>query len=149
MSKPEFVYRLVIASTLEKVWQALTDGEFTRQYWAARRIESEWKPGSPVRMTRKNGEHDWDGTVLEAVPPTRLVYTFCCPPDPGDAEEPPSRVTFDLKQTDAGVELVVVHDQFEEGSNILKSISSGWPVILTNMKRLLETGAAERNEAWE
>lgn len=58
MSKPEFVYVTYIASTLEKVWEALTSGEFTRQYWGGRTIESDWKPGSIVRHIQENGECD-------------------------------------------------------------------------------------------
>ena len=49
MSKPTFVYVTYIGNRPEKVWQALTDGEFTKQYWGNRRNASDWKVGSPWR----------------------------------------------------------------------------------------------------
>jgi hypothetical protein len=49
MDRPAFVYVAYIATTPEKLWEALTDGEFTRRYWGGRRIESDWNVGSAVR----------------------------------------------------------------------------------------------------
>ncbi|WP_437940620.1 SRPBCC family protein [Sorangium sp. So ce341] len=137
MSKPEFVYVTYIASTLDKVWEALTTGEFTRQYWGGRTIQSEWKPGAAVRHIKEDGSFDWEGEVLQAEPPKLLAYTF------GNVlGERPSRVTFELAQSGAHVKLTLTHDQFEENSKVLPAISNGWPAILSSMKSLLETGKA-------
>ena len=51
MSKPEFVYVTYIETTPEKLWHALTDGDFTERYWFGHRIASDWKVGSPYRFT--------------------------------------------------------------------------------------------------
>ncbi|AGP35608.1 SRPBCC family protein [Sorangium cellulosum] len=137
MSKPEFVYVTYIASTLDKVWEALTTGEFTRQYWGGRTIQSEWKPGSAVKHIKEDGSFDWEGEVLKAEPPKLLAYTF------GNVlGERPSRVTFELAQLGAHVKLTLTHDQFAENSKVLPAISNGWPAILSSMKSLLETGKA-------
>jgi uncharacterized protein YndB with AHSA1/START domain len=72
MSKPPFVYVTYINTTPEKLWEALTDGEFTRRYWGRRRIQSDWSVGSPVRHVREDGGIDWEGEVLQAQPPRLL-----------------------------------------------------------------------------
>ena len=46
--KPGFSYVTYIGAAPDRVWQALTDGALTRQYWYGRRAESDWKVGSPV-----------------------------------------------------------------------------------------------------
>ena len=77
--KPSFVYVTYIATTPEKLWQALTDGTLTRQYWYGRRVESDWKVGSTVTFwyETEDGEAVSDrGIVLESKPPRRLSYTW-------------------------------------------------------------------------
>ena len=76
MDKPKFVYVSYIATTPEKLWQALTSGEFTRQYWGGRRIQSDWQVGSVVKHLGEDGGIDWEGKVLVSEPPRLLSYTF-------------------------------------------------------------------------
>ncbi len=153
MSEQKFVYVTYINTTPEKVWEALTNGDFTYQYWAGRRIESDWKPGSRVRHLMEDGGIDWDGEVLECDPPRRLAYTFDVRLNAGkknvDSEcgchgsgEPPSRVTFEIESFRDKVKLIVTHDQFPPDSKVLPGISKGWPAILCGLKSLLETGEA-------
>lgn len=154
MSENSFVYVIYIAATPEKVWEALTSGEFTQQYWAGRRIQSDWQAGSPVRLVKEDGGLDWHGEVLAAEPPKLLSYTFNVDDDDcecefsehdtqaGLATEKASRVTLELTPMNKQVKLTVTHDQFEPGSAVLKGVSQGWPGILSNLKTLLETGQA-------
>lgn len=149
MNKPEFVYVTYIDATPSKVWNALTNGEFTRQYWGGRRISSDWQVGSKVQHFKDDDSIDWVGEVLEANPPRRLSYTF----DPstemseqkGEQADPhraekPSRVTFEIDEYMGKVRLTLTHDQFEPGSKVLPGISMGWPAILSSLKSLLERG---------
>lgn len=151
MNDPHFVYVTYIATTPEKLWEALTSGDFTSQYWGGRRIESAWKPGSPVRHVKEDGTLDWKGEVIEADPPRRLVYTFDCLTDDEmpdyegervdlENREPPSRVTFEIAEYMGRVRLTLVHDGFEPGSRVVQGISHGWPAILSSLKSLLESG---------
>ncbi len=74
MTKHEFIYVTYIATTPQRLWDALTQGEFTKKYWYDRRIASDWRVGSPVRFY--DGDSDVltdDGVVLESDPPRRLV----------------------------------------------------------------------------
>ena len=75
MSKPEFVYVTYIETTPEKLWHALTDGNFTERYWL-RSFRSDWKVGSPFEMVRSDGTVSDAGKVVECDPPRRLAYTF-------------------------------------------------------------------------
>lgn len=149
MDKPHFVYVTYIASTPEKVWEALTSEQFTLQYWGGRRIRSAWKPGSAVEMLQEDGSIDWTGEVLQAEPPRLLAYTFDplsdeeMPGFEGDRMDPnqpekPSRVTFEIAPYLGQVRLTLTHDQFEPGSRVLAGISHGWPAILSSLKSLLE-----------
>jgi uncharacterized protein YndB with AHSA1/START domain len=78
MDKPRFVYVTYVATTVEKLWQALTDGEFTRRYWGGRRIASDWQVGSPVKHVREDGGVDWQGEVLQSERPRLLSIPFTC-----------------------------------------------------------------------
>ncbi|MDC0674335.1 SRPBCC family protein [Nannocystis radixulma] len=137
--KPSFVYVLYIATTAEKLWEALTQGDFTEKYWGGRRVESTWQPGAPIVYRYDEGRKtDITGEVLRCEAPTLLSYTFGV--DHGEATEPASRVTFELKPLGAMVRLTLTHDQFPEGSKVLQGVSRGWPGILSNLKSYLELG---------
>ncbi len=142
MSKPSFVYVTYIASTPEKVFHALTDPELTRQYWFNRRNASDWQVGSrwEHQLYDDPGHVDIVGRVVERDAPRRLVVTWTSPGDEANPREH-SRVTFDVASYQGGVRLTVTHDELEPGSEMEKGISFGWPLVLSNLKTLLETGA--------
>lgn len=148
MKKPDYVYVTYIATTPEKVWQALVDTDVTRQYWAdptagcARVNVSDWKPGSRWEHQRVDDTHAVDivGKVVESTPPRRLVITWARPADEAD-DSKHSRVAFDIEPYgDALVRLTVTHDGLD--AQMLEGISGGWPKVLSNLKTLLETGRA-------
>jgi uncharacterized protein YndB with AHSA1/START domain/DNA-binding transcriptional ArsR family regulator len=153
MSSNEFVYTSYIATTPEKLWQALTDPAFTSRYWGAT-FTSDWTAGSSISwhmfgVTIASPEQ----VILEAEPYRRLSYTWHdFTPEFAErvgftgefldtvAAEPRSKVTFELEPAGPLVKLTVVHDGFPPGSAVLASVSQGWPAILSNLKTLLETG---------
>ena len=140
MSKPEFVYTTYIETTAEKLWHALTDGDFTERYWFGHRIASDWKVGSPYRFA-KQGAGTIVGKVLISEPPKRLAYTWD-PCSPEAKRERTSRVTFDLEPRGHVIRLTVTHDNLDEGGKTLRDISGGWPMVIASLKSLLETGHA-------
>ena len=140
MSKPSFVYVTYIATTIERLYQALTSAEFTERYMFGRRVESTWKVGAPVRYVGRDGKLSDSGEVLEADPPRRLVFTWRVEFDDALRREGYSKVTFDLEPLGGEVKLTVVHDELREGSGVLKGISGSWPKALASLKSLLETG---------
>ena len=138
MSKPDFVYVTYIETSAEKLWQALTDGDFTERYWFGHRVSSDWKAGSPYKFT-KPGAPGLEGKVLVSDPPRLLSYSWdCCSPDA--QHERTSRVTFALEPLGQIVKLTVTHDELDEGGITLRNISGGWPMVLASLKSLLETG---------
>jgi uncharacterized protein YndB with AHSA1/START domain len=138
MSKPEFVYVTYIETTVEKLWQALTDGDFTERYWFGHRVTSEWKAGSEYKFARQ-GAPTIEGKVLVVDPPMRLAYSWdSCSPEA--QRERTSRVTFDLEPRGKVIKLTVTHDELDERGVTLRNISGGWPMVLASLKSLLETG---------
>jgi uncharacterized protein YndB with AHSA1/START domain/DNA-binding transcriptional ArsR family regulator len=157
MDNPAFVYTTFIRSTPERVWHALTDPAFTERYWGVA-LDSDWTPGSRITV-RQWGLTiaDPDQVVLESAPYRRLAYswhTFTPQWQEQAAErvgfskeflervaaEPRSKVAFEIDDLGPFVKLTVIHDGFEPGSEVLETISQGWPHILANLKTLLETG---------
>jgi len=139
MEKPAFVYVTYIRTTPEKLWQALTDPKFTRQYWGGNANLSDWKQGSRwehVKEEEKKGGCCTAGEVLESVPPKRLVLTWADPEHPDDS----SRLTLEIEPVGDMVRLNVVHGDFKPGSVMAGKVSFGWPLVLSSMKSFLETG---------
>ena len=150
MKKPDYVYVTYIATTAEKLWQALIDTDITRQYWVdpsagcARVNVSDWKPGSrwEHRRVDETGTVDILGKVVETTPPHRLVLSWARPSDV-DNDAKHSRVSFDIDPYVGGlVRLTVTHDDLAGDLQMLEGISGGWPKVLSNLKTLLETGRA-------
>jgi uncharacterized protein YndB with AHSA1/START domain len=140
MNKPEFVYVTYIATTPEKLWGALTDGEITRQYWGGEQV-SDWKPGSRWEHRRNGPERKvaMVGTVIESDPPNRLVFSWAAPKD-RERKEGHSRVMFEIERAGELVRLTVTHEQLE--AEMCRNVSGGWPKVLSNLKSFLETGRA-------
>ena len=141
MEKPKFVYVTHINTSPEKLWAALTQPDFTQQYWGGRRVESDWTAGAAIDHVLPDGMRERKGEVLQAEPPNVLSYTFVAKVKEGETPEPPSRVTFEISVTFGVTKLVITHDGFEPESRVFHEISTGWPAILSNLKTLLETGA--------
>src|ERR1700744_1632337 len=136
MSKLEYVYVTYIETSAEKLWQALTDGDFTERYWFGHRLTSDWKVGSSYGFMNQ-GEPMIEGEVLASDPPRRLAYSWNNRKDAAKGEGT-SRVTFDLEPRGKVVKLTVTHDELEEKT--LRDISGGWPMVIASLKSFLETG---------
>lgn len=143
MDKPTFMYVIYINTTAEKVWRALTDGEITRQYWSDHRNVSDWNVGSTWRHEAYDDPATVDivGNVVESDRPHRLVVTWADPKEATNATKR-SRVTYDIAEDGDMVRLTVTHDDLEPGSGMERGITEGWPVVLSSLKTLLETGEA-------
>ena len=139
--KPKFVYVIYIASTPEKVWQALTDPDQTEKYWFGFRVNASGRVGASFIAKSPGGEDFDKGVILESDPPRRLSCTWR-PQHDNDRHERPSRVTFELAPLRGQVRLTIVHDDFDDGSKAFESISKGWPAVLSSLKSFLETGQA-------
>ena len=149
----DFAYTTYIGTTPEKLWQALTDPAFTRQYWGVS-FETDWEKGSPMTWSEGGTKtRDPGQVVLESEPCRRLSYTWhtftaeWAKANGVDEEtfgkltrESRSRVTFTLEPHGEMVKLTVLHDGFDPGSTALEMCGQGWPALLSSLKTLLETG---------
>jgi uncharacterized protein YndB with AHSA1/START domain len=135
-----FVYVTYIRSTPQKVFDAITRPEVARRYWGHENV-SDWQPGSGWEHVRANEQRTVNivGKVVEATPPTRLVLTWASPAQAGDPASS-SRVTFEVEPYEEMVRLTVTHDELEAGSGMARGIRQGWPIVLSSLKSLLETG---------
>lgn len=155
-SPATFVYRIVIRTTPDALWRALTTNAFTRQYWNTE-FETDWQPGSPMVWTYDGTRIEDPGQrVLEAEPGKRLSFTWhAFTPEFAAAvgldddtraallAEPRSAVTFDIQPVEGAGELVqltVTHTSEVAESTLIGMVSEGWPPLLSNLKTLLETG---------
>jgi uncharacterized protein YndB with AHSA1/START domain/DNA-binding transcriptional ArsR family regulator len=136
---PAHVFRTYIRTTPEMLWRALTETEFTSRYYFASAIESTWEKGAPYRM-HIDGKLAVDGEVLEVDPPRRLVQTFRQHWDEAQAGKHTSRVTWEIEPQGPMCLLTVVHDGWSTDDPMYQSTSQGWPLILSGLKTLLETG---------
>ena len=140
MAESQFVYITYIRITAEKLWQALIEPEFTRQYWMATTQESEWKPGAPWRIVFADGRTADSGDIVEIEPPRRLVQTWRHQIILALTAEGYSRLTYELEQQGEAVKVILTHEMDVKNSKFIKAVSSGWPMILSSLKSLLETG---------
>jgi uncharacterized protein YndB with AHSA1/START domain len=133
------VYELFIRGTPEQIWDAITNPEFTKNYFHGSRIEI-----TPAgrRSLGPNGEVRGDSPVLEFDSPRKLVHGWQPLYDPELAEEQPSRVTWEIEPQGGGYsKLTVVHDRLEGAPKTAESVSGkGWMFVLSGLKTLLETG---------
>lgn len=142
MAGDKFVYVTYIRSTPEKIWQALTDPEFTKQIWVETWQECDWKVGSSWKLMIPDGRVGDSGEVLEIEPNRRLVLSWRNEFILELRDEGYSRMTWELEPMGEGdtVKLTLTHAMDKTGSKLIAGVSSGWPGILSSLKSLLETG---------
>jgi len=139
--KSTFVYVTYIRTTPEKLWEALTKPEFVRQYWFGYVQKTDWKRGSPWSLVHSDGRVADTGEILEIEPPKRLVLKWRGEFRPELKAEGYSRCVMDLEPMKDAVKLTVTHGIDVAESKFITAVSGGWPMILSNLKSLLETGA--------
>src|SRR5450755_298260 len=135
----EKVFEIYIKTTAERLWEAITDGEMRAKYNFGVGVNSDWTPGS-----RYEGVHPMapaallEGENLEIDPPRRLVQSFTALWSDEVKREGTSRVTWEIEPVADSCRLTVIHHQLREDAN--SELYGGWPMILSGLKTLLETG---------
>jgi uncharacterized protein YndB with AHSA1/START domain len=139
--KPDTVYTIYIASTPEKVWQALTTAEFSRQYFFGFAVEIDPKAGGSFIVRAPDGSLHIDGEVLACDPPRKLSVTWNVN-WPGLVEKlGQTIVTYEIALTGDAVRLTITESHERQlPEDILSGGRTGWPAILSSLKSVLETG---------
>jgi len=149
MNNSRFVHVTYIRTTSEKLWKALIDPEFTRRFWNETWQDCAWKPGATWRLMIPDGRVADAGEVVEIEPQRRLVQRWRNEFMPELREEGYSRMTYEIEKKGESVKLTVIHEMERGGSKLIDAVSGGWPMILSSLKSLLETGQAlEETKRW-
>jgi uncharacterized protein YndB with AHSA1/START domain len=134
----EKVFEIYIKTTPERLWQAITDPEMRRKYWFGARVESSWQPGSRYQASGQD-MLIFGGENLEVDPPHRLVQTFEAHWSEEAKAEGVTLVTWEIAPVGKdSCSLIVTHSRMREGA--IAQIYGGWPMVLSGLKTLLETG---------
>jgi uncharacterized protein YndB with AHSA1/START domain len=141
MARSTFVYVTYIRTTPEKLWSALSDPQFMKQYWFGMHAESEWTVGSPWKLVTDDGEVFDDGEIVESQPPRRLVIRWRHRKKPEINTEGDSLCTMELEPASSAVKLSITHTIERDASKFIEAVSGGWPKVISNLKSLLETGS--------
>ncbi len=141
MAKSTFLYVTYIRTTPEKLWTALTDQEFMKQYWFGMHCESQWTAGSSWKLVSRDGQIFDAGTIVEAEAPRRLVIRWLHQNKAELKAEGESLCTMELEPSGSAVKLSITHTIGREPSKLIEAVSGGWPKILSNLKSLIETGS--------
>jgi uncharacterized protein YndB with AHSA1/START domain len=136
----EKVFEIYIRSTSVRLWQAITDPELRAKYNFGASLRSNWTPGASYEMSARDGAlRLGEGTILEIDPPRRLVQTMVAMWSDDVKREGTSRMTWEIEPISGdSCRLTVTHDQLREGAH--GELYGGWPMILSGLKTLLETG---------
>jgi uncharacterized protein YndB with AHSA1/START domain len=133
----EKIFEIYIKTTPERLWKAITDTEMRRKYNFGAAVTSSWKPGSQY-IGAGGGTTIFEGENLEVDPPRRLVQSFTALWGEDVRKEGTSRVTWEIEPVGDSCLLRVTHDQLRADAN--NQLYGGWPMILSGIKTLLETG---------
>jgi uncharacterized protein YndB with AHSA1/START domain len=139
--KPATVYTIYIASTPEKVWQALTSAEFSTKYFFGNSVEVDLRVGGAFIVRTPDGALHISGEVFECEPPRKLTVTFNVNWPELIETLGPTLVTYEIEPAGDAVKLTMTeqHDR-PLSDDILSGGRQGWPAILSSLKSLLETG---------
>src|SRR5215813_3570006 len=139
MPASKFVYVTYIRVKPEKLWRALTTPEIIKQYRFGMIVESAWKVGSAWRMYAERSLMD-SGEILESHSQKRLMMSWLCEWKPEFKAEGDSRCVYEIEPTGASSKLTLTHSIERPDSRFIGTVSEGWPMVISNLKSLLETG---------
>jgi uncharacterized protein YndB with AHSA1/START domain len=132
------VFEIYIKTTPERLWEAITDPEMRAKYSFGVQTVSDWTAGSEYRSAVPGVVDIAEGENLEVDPPNRLVQTFTALWSDEVKAVGPSRVTWEIRKVGDSCQLTVIHDQLPLDAS--GELYGGWPMILSGLKTLLETG---------
>jgi uncharacterized protein YndB with AHSA1/START domain len=135
----EKVFEIYIKATPERLWAAITDSAMRQKYWFGVGVVSDWTPGSRYEAIHPQSPTAiYDGKNLEVDSPRRLVQSFRARWSDAVNAEGTSRITWEIEPVGDSCRLRVTHDQLR--TDAPEALYGGWPMILSGLKTLLETG---------
>jgi uncharacterized protein YndB with AHSA1/START domain len=132
------VFEIYIKTTPERLWEAITDPEMRAKYSFGVATSSDWTEGSTYSSGVPGVIDIAEGENVEVDPPKRLVQTMTALWSDEVKAVGPSRVTWEIRKVGDSCQLTVIHDQLPIDAS--GELYGGWPMILSGLKTLLETG---------
>lgn len=129
-----------IRTTPDDVWKYLTTPELMKKYWFGYENVADWKAGSPWKQISPDGKLAVTGEILEFERPRRIVMSWRDELRPENAAEGVSRCEIDIEPQKEAIKLTVTHSIEAESSKFIALVSRAWPMMLSNLKSLIETG---------
>jgi uncharacterized protein YndB with AHSA1/START domain len=137
-SPEEKVFEIFIKTTPERLWEAITSSSLRAKYSFGLSVVSDWTVGSRYELSHPSGGPMVVGENLQIDPPHRLVQSYLAEWSDDVKREGTSRVTWEIEAVGDSCRLTVTHDQLPQDVN--GEIYGGWPMVLSGLKTLLETG---------
>jgi uncharacterized protein YndB with AHSA1/START domain len=132
------VFEIYIKTTPEQLWEAITDPQMRAKYSFGVETRSDWTPGSSYEASVPGVVEISEGENVEIDPPHRLVQTMTALWSDEVKSAGGSRVTWEIEPVGSSCRLRVIHDELAADAN--SELFGGWPMILSGLKTLLETG---------
>src|SRR4051794_2762311 len=132
------VFEIYIKTTPKRLWEAITDPEMRAKYSFGVATNSDWTQGSTYSAGVPGVIEIAEGENVEVDPPNRLVQTMTALWSDEVKAVGPSRVTWEIRKVGDSCQLTVIHDQLPIDAS--GELYGGWPMILSGLKTLLETG---------
>lgn len=140
-AESRFVYVIYIKTTPQRLWSALTDSDFVQQYWLGIRPEAEWKKGGAWKLMFPDGRVADTGEIVTFEPPKHLAIRWRNEFRPELKAEGWSLCRMEIEDVGDASKLTVTHTIERANAKFIEAVAGGWPMILSNLKTLLETGS--------
>jgi uncharacterized protein YndB with AHSA1/START domain len=131
-----------ISASPAQVWTALTDPDAIEKYMFGSRVETDWKPGSPIvwKGEYEGRKYEDKGEIVEVEPQRRLKLTHFSPLT-GQDDVPENYHTLVYELEKRGDKTHVSLSQDNNGSEDEAEHSrSNWEMMLGGLKELVERG---------
>jgi uncharacterized protein YndB with AHSA1/START domain/DNA-binding transcriptional ArsR family regulator len=138
----DHVYSIFINATPERIWQAITNGDDTVQYYYGTRVQSSWTPGASLTYDYTDGTVAADGEVIAVDPPRRLEMTFRARWDPEMEAEGKVRQVWELEAGDGDGTTKLTVTSYGLTPKLASGFTTGMVWIVSGMKTFIEEGRA-------
>ena len=131
---------VTIDAPASKVWEAITNPEFIKQYLFGAEVITDWKEGSPIiyKGIYQGKAYEDKGTVLKVESEKLLLITHWSPLS-GTADSPENyhQVSYDLAIEKDETHLTITQDN-NASKEEQEQNSNFWKMALDGIKKLLE-----------
>src|SRR5215510_2451192 len=142
-NKLAYTYEIYIGAPVDRIWAGLIDGDITKKYVYGTRFDGKLKKGARYAYVGDGDFKVVDGEILDVEPGKRLVMTWQAHWDDAVGKDRASRVSYELLAAGTATTKVrIVHDDFDGATATYTGSIAGWPLMMSSLKSLIETGKA-------